>query len=71
MNLMELIEEYRNKGIHITEDDIDKIYRICLRKMEIGRIENKRDYLPLIFSDEVKNFIIRQQINASLIKQKG
>ena len=48
----------------VTDGEADEIFRICLRKMEICGIENQEKYLPLLFRDEVKNFIIRRGINA-------
>ena len=48
----------------VTDSEADEIFRICLRKMEICGIENQEKYLPLLFRDEVKNFIIRRGINA-------
>lgn len=48
----------------MTDGEVDEIYRLCLRKMEICGIENQDEYLPRLFRDEVKNFIIRRGINA-------
>ena len=48
----------------VTDGEADEIFRFCLRKMKICGIENQEEYLPLLFRDEVKNFIIRRGINA-------
>lgn len=48
----------------VTDSEADEIFRLCLRKMEICGIENREKYLPLLFRDEVKNYIIRRGINA-------
>ena len=32
--------------------------------MEISKIENRGEYLPLLFKDEVKNYLFRREVNA-------
>ena len=50
--------------LHHVFGEADEIFRFCLRKMEVCGIENQEEYLPLLFRDEVKNFIIRRGISA-------
>ena len=55
---------FRGTAGGVTDSEADEIFRLCLRKMEICGIENREEYLPFLFRDEVKNFIIRRGINA-------
>lgn len=55
---------FRKTAGGVTDGEADEIFRLCLRKMEICGIENQDEYLPLLFRDEAKNFIIRRGINA-------
>lgn len=38
---------------------------LCNRKMDISKIENREEYLPLLFKDEVKNYLFRCSVNAT------
>ena len=62
--LKRITEGFRETAGGVTDSEADEIFRFCLRKMEICGIENQEEYLPRLFRDEVKNFIIRRGINA-------
>ncbi len=62
--LKQIAEEFRETGGGISDEDAEDIWRYSLRKMEVYGIKNQEDYLPPLYRDEVKNFIIRRGINA-------
>lgn len=62
--LKRITEGFRETAGGLTDGEADEIFRFCLRKMEVCGIENQEEYLPLLFRDEVKNFIIRRGISA-------
>ena len=35
--------------------------------MDVNRIENREEYLPLLFRDDLKNHLFRQSINATTL----
>ena len=59
--LKRITEGFRENAGGLTDGEADEIFRFCLRKMEVCGIENQEEYLPLLFRDEVKNFIIRSE----------
>lgn len=63
--LQKVIDEYRAKEIHIPDEDVEEILLLCNRKMDISKIENREWYLPLLFKDEVKNYLFRYSINTT------
>lgn len=62
--LKRITAEFKGTAGGVSDSETDEIFRLCLRKMEICGIENQEKYLPLLFRDEVKNYIIRRGINA-------
>ena len=69
--LKNVIEEYREKGIPITENEVDGIIEHCYRKMEVAGVENREEYLPILFPDEVRNYLFRLSINATTELRTG
>lgn len=61
----EIVDEYREKEIHISDEEAEQILWLCNRKMDICKIENREEYLPLLFKDEVKNYLFRCSVNAT------
>jgi len=62
--LWETIKEWRDKGVAISDEAAKMIYSLCLRKMEISKVENPDEYIYLLYPDEVRNYLLRQSINA-------
>ena len=65
--LAKIIEEYRSKGVQITDSEADSIKQYCYRKMDAAGIPDKEGYLPLLFADEVKNYLMRLSVNATTV----
>lgn len=63
--LRKFVEEWRDKGVDITDGDADDVYRHCLRKMEVAKVKNPDEYIFLLFPDELKNFLFRMWVNAN------
>ncbi|MCM1559676.1 MAG: hypothetical protein NC123_09030 [Butyrivibrio sp.] len=61
----DIVSEWVNKGVHISQETVDYVLWYCERKMDVSRIENREEYLPLLFRDELKNHLFRQSINAT------
>ena len=70
--LKDIVEKYRDKGILVPEDAVEKVEKYCIRKMDVYGIENRNEYLPKLFDNELKNYLIRLSINtASMMKVFG
>lgn len=65
--LREIVEEFRAADLHISDGEAEDIEKYCWRKMEVAKVENKEEYLPLLFRDEVKNYLYRLAVNATSI----
>lgn len=63
--LLEIVEEYRNDGIIITEEETEDVYSLCVRKMDIGRVKDKEKYMPVLFRSELRNYLFRRAVNAT------
>lgn len=70
--LQRIVNDYRNQGIMISNEDSEHIRHFCFRKMEIGKIQNKEEYLPHLFKDEIRNYLFRKSVNAtSMLRMEG
>lgn len=73
--LKKVIEEYQDKGIDIPDEIAEEIYRHCLRKMEVAKVEKPEEYIDLLYPDEVRNYLFRLSINATtmlrMMKKEG
>lgn len=63
--LWEIVGEYRNAGISITDEEAESVCEFCYRKMEVGKIDDRKEYLPLLFADEIRNYLLRLAVNAT------
>ena len=61
------VDNLRDQGIYITDEEVREIYMYCLRKMEVAKVEK---YIELLYPDELRHYIIRHGINASTILRK-
>lgn len=68
--LKSIIEGWRNKGVHISDEEAEHLIWYCKRKMEVAKVPNPEEYLSLLYDDEVKNYLYRQSINATTILMK-
>lgn len=62
--LKEIVEDYRKDGLHLSDEEAENLEKFCYRKMEVARVENQEEYLPLLFKDVVKEHFLRMAINA-------
>lgn len=69
----EIVSEWVSAGIHISQETVEYLILFCNRKMDVCGIENREEYLPLLFKDELKNHLFREYVNATtlLSMQKG
>ena len=63
--LKEIVEGYRDKGIQLTDEEAEDVRKFCIRKMEVAGVQNKEEYLPLLFADEIRNYLFRMSVNAT------
>ena len=63
--LKDTVNSYRNNGVDIQDEEIEMVYQLCQRKMEVGKISNKEEYLPILFKDELRNYLFRRVVNAT------
>jgi len=61
--LWKLVEQYRKNGIQITDEDAWKIYKVCVRKTAMKKVECKMSFLEILYEEELKNFAIRSLVN--------
>lgn len=69
----EIVNEWAREGIHISQETVEHLIWYCNRKMDVCGIENREEYLPLLFKDELKNHLFREYVNATTLlrMQKG
>lgn len=63
--LQEIVDRYRKEDINITDEEVDFVFWLCRRKMKFGKIEKPKEYLQLLYVDEIKNMLFRQVINTT------
>lgn len=64
-HLWEIVAKYRNAGVPITDEEAESVCKFCYRKMEVGKIMDREEYLPLLFADEIRNYLLRLAVNAT------
>lgn len=70
--LWEIVEDYRKVGISISDEEAESVLDFCIHKMERVKINNREEYLPLLYADELKNYLVRTTVNAtSLLMMYG
>ena len=69
----EIVGEWVKQGIHISQETVEYLIWYCNRKMDVCGIENREEYLPLLFKDELKNYLFREYVNVTTLlrMQKG
>lgn len=70
--IREIVQEYRQKGFRISDQEAEKVLLFCDRKIERMNLADPEQYLSLLFRDELKDYFIRNAVNAvSLIRMEG
>ena len=67
--LWDIVKKQREDGLSISDEEALDVYRFCLRKMEVAKVKNKYEYLPLLYEDELRHYLIRRGINAKTMIQ--
>lgn len=69
----EIVSELVRARIHISQETVEYLIWYCNRKMDVCGIENRDEYLPLLFRDELKNYLLREYVNVTTLlrMQKG
>jgi hypothetical protein len=47
----------------IDVDEATDVYKYCLKKMDLAGIQNKDEYLPRLFDDELRHRIMMNCVN--------
>lgn len=63
----DIVKRHRKEGDNITDEDVEAVIQFCMRKMDVSGIDNKEEYLPLLFEDELNHFLVRTTINVITI----
>ena len=63
----EIVSEWVRAGIHISQERVEDLIWYCNRKMDVCGSENREEYLPLLFKDELKNHLFREYVNATTL----
>ena len=58
------VDEWRRKGVNISEENAGRVEAFCRRKMEVSGMQPDKSYFEILFRCEVENFVIRWAINA-------
>lgn len=62
--LWSIVDDWREKGVTISDDEAEWVRQLCIRKMEVAHIEDPEEYLPLLYADEVKwKLVVGRAIN--------
>ncbi len=69
----EIVSEWVKQGIHISQETVEYLICYCNREMAVNGIENREEYLPLLFKDKLKNYLFREYVNGTTLlrMQKG
>lgn len=69
----EIVSEWTREGIHISQETVEYLIWYCNRKIDVCGIENREEYLTLLFKDELKNHLFREYVNVTTLSrmQKG
>ncbi len=62
--LKEIARRFQKIGGGVSDREAEEIWKYSLRKMEVAGIKNTEEYLPLLYRDEVKDYIFRRGVNA-------
>lgn len=62
--LMGIVNEYRSKGTAITDREAKEMCNFCYRKMKAAKIQNQEEYLPVLFEEELRNYLFRFTLNS-------
>lgn len=65
--LQKVVGEWRGKDVSLSDEEVDEVYRHCLRKMEVAKVKEPEKYIFLLFPDEIKNYLYRRAVNATTI----
>lgn len=69
----DIVGKLAKEGIHVSQEIVEYLLWYCNRKMDLCGIENRNEYLPVLFDDELKNYLFRQCVNVTtlLMMHKG
>lgn len=68
--LLDIVYGFRMNGIQVTDEEAESVRQYCYRKMEVAGIKNQEEYLPLLYADELKNYLIGAAINSVSMLRK-
>lgn len=70
--LQKIVDDLNSQGYGIFKEDAEQVRKLCERKMDICHIKDREAYLPVLFADEIMNFVIRRMItNRSLYTERS
>ena len=63
-NLLEIVNKWRKAGAQILDDDAEKVWQLCNRKMQFVKTDDPEGYMEMLFDDEVKwKLVFGKQLN--------
>lgn len=60
-----IVEELKEKGVRISNEEVRKICNLCKRKMQVAGVKNQEEYFPFLFEDEIKNYLFRRIVTSA------
>lgn len=62
--LQGIVEGFRRNGVPISDREAEDVLRQCVLKMDSCKIGDREAYLPILYEDEVRNYLFRRTVNA-------
>ena len=59
-----IVDAYRQNGFLIPDEMVQSINDRCIRKMAACEITDTEEYMPLLFADEIKNYLVDRFLNS-------
>lgn len=59
-----IVNELRKNNIQLSDEEVKKISNLCERKMQVAGVKNQEEYFPLLFEDEIKNYLFRRAVTS-------
>lgn len=60
-NIKEIVSDFRKKVGEISDEEVERVIRLCKRKIEITK--QPESYMSLLLPDELRNHVLRRIIN--------
>ncbi len=67
--LWKVVGRCRDKGMLLSDCEAEKVCCYCYRKMEAAGIREQEEYLPVLYENELRDYLLRRAVNATTVLQ--